>query len=138
MGIRRTRDYPMQICEEIFLDKNISLEAKAIVGILNTYESENKDIDKFLSYFKITNINKLLDELKINNYLFSYKDTWSNQDEDLIAVNGLKYSDEDKKDVVIKAVTGYIEIQENNNQMKYSNKEKKEMIEKALSTFTKT
>ena len=137
MRPKRTRDYPMQICEEIFLDKNISLEAKAIIGILNTFESEKQDIDKFLSTFKIDNIKKFIDELKINNYLFTYIDNWSNanSETEIIAACGLKYSIEDKKDVIFKAVIDYIELQENNNQMKYQDEEKEKIIEKALSTF---
>jgi len=133
----RSRDYPMNICEEIFLDKHISLEAKAIIGILNTHEIRGKNINEFLSHFKIDNLNELLNELEINQYYFIYQNTWSDENETYFCANGLKYSYEDKKDVIRRAVINYIEIQENNNRIEYSDNQKKEMTDKALSTFIK-
>ena len=48
MFITKSGNWPIVIYEDVFIDKNISLEAKALVGILNTHKIGSQNIHKFL------------------------------------------------------------------------------------------
>ena len=91
---------PIAIFQDLFLDKDISLEAKGLATILNTKAAENGDLEEYLSQFKIKNLEKLMDELEKNDYLIKTTvETKKGEQRTFLTLDGQKYSKKMKKSI---------------------------------------
>jgi len=96
-------NYPISIYKDAFLDENLSLEAKGLLGILVAFTEENKqkkDIDLFLSSIDNIHLIKLYKELEENNYLI-YTNIKGFEGEKIqyITIDGQSYTEEMKIDL---------------------------------------
>ena len=96
-------NWPISIYKDAFLDKNISLEAKGLLGTIVAFiESKKKkeDIDLFLSYIDNEHLFNLYKELEVNNYIvYTLIKDLQGEEIKYITVDGQQYSEEMKAEL---------------------------------------